>query len=132
MKQAHYRTPGFILQLDCPDLAMERHLHFADASLEEFRRHIQQNAETLNYALTNIPAEQARVHVCWGLQIQSWTEVARTFWLVIDVYRRTLDKRHNKEESDAKGNQSVGDVPTQNIYLSSPRIAENGSHHEGE
>jgi hypothetical protein len=37
-----------------------------------------------------------------------------------------------KEELDAKRNQSVGDVPTQNIYLSSPRSAENGSHHEGE
>ena len=37
-----------------------------------------------------------------------------------------------KEELDAKGNQSVGDVPTQNIYGFSPRIAENGSHHKGE
>lgn len=36
------------------------------------------------------------------------------------------------EELNAKGNQSVGDVPTQNIYGFSPRIAENGNHHKGE
>jgi 5-methyltetrahydropteroyltriglutamate--homocysteine methyltransferase len=57
---------GFMLQVDCPDLAMERHLHFADVSLDAFRRHVQQNVEVLNYALAGIPAEQARVHVCWG------------------------------------------------------------------
>src|SRR5258708_6992589 len=45
---------------------------------------------------------------------------------------RTQENSKDKEELDAKGNQSVGDVPTQNIYGFSPRIAENGSHHKGE
>lgn len=57
---------GFLLQLDCPDLAMQRHTRYAGASIEEFRRQVQQNIEALNYALTGISPEQVRVHVCWG------------------------------------------------------------------
>ncbi len=57
---------GFLIQLDCPDLAMQRHTRFAHASLEEFRRQAQQNIEALNYALSGIEPEQVRVHVCWG------------------------------------------------------------------
>ncbi|HEY7355984.1 MAG TPA: hypothetical protein VH590_05940, partial [Ktedonobacterales bacterium] len=57
---------GLLLQLDCPDLAMQRHTKFAHASLEDFRRQVQQNIEVLNYALTGIAPEQVRIHVCWG------------------------------------------------------------------
>ncbi|MBA2287042.1 MAG: cobalamin-independent methionine synthase II family protein [Ktedonobacteraceae bacterium] len=57
---------GFLLQLDCPDLAMQRHTRFANASLAEFRRQVQQNIEVLNHALTGISPEQVRIHVCWG------------------------------------------------------------------
>jgi 5-methyltetrahydropteroyltriglutamate--homocysteine methyltransferase len=57
---------GFLLQLDCPDLAMQRHVRFADASIDEFRCHLRQSVEVLNYALGGIPPEQVRVHVCWG------------------------------------------------------------------
>ena len=57
---------GFSLQLDCPDLAMQRHVRFAGASIDEFRRHLQQSIEVLNYALAGIPPEHVRVHVCWG------------------------------------------------------------------
>lgn len=57
---------GFTLQLDCPDLAMQRHVRFAEASLEEFRRHLQQSVEVLNYTLNDISPEQVRIHVCWG------------------------------------------------------------------
>ena len=57
---------GLSLQLDCPDLAMQRHVRFAEAPIEEFRRHLQQSVEVLNYALSGIPPEQVRVHVCWG------------------------------------------------------------------
>src|SRR5207244_12543139 len=42
---------GFLLQMDCPDLAMQRHVRFADAPIDEFRRHLQQSVEVLNYAL---------------------------------------------------------------------------------
>lgn len=57
---------GFSLQLDCPDLAMQRHVRFAGASIDEFRKYLQQSVEVLNYALGDIPPEQVRVHVCWG------------------------------------------------------------------
>src|SRR5712692_8866299 len=57
---------GFLLQMDCPDLAMQRHIRFANASIDEFRRHMQQSVEVLNYALGGIPPEQVRIHVCWG------------------------------------------------------------------
>jgi len=57
---------GFLLQLDCPDLAMQRHTRFAGASIDEFRRQAQQKIEALNYALTGISPEMIRIHVCWG------------------------------------------------------------------
>src|SRR5581483_469068 len=55
---------GFLLQLDCPDLAMQRHVRFAGASLGEFREHLRRSIEVLNYALRDLPPEQIRVHVC--------------------------------------------------------------------
>ncbi len=57
---------GFVLQLDCPDLAMGHHLQFADRSLAEFRREAGRNVEALNAATTAIPPEQLRMHLCWG------------------------------------------------------------------
>jgi 5-methyltetrahydropteroyltriglutamate--homocysteine methyltransferase len=57
---------GFILQLDCPDLAMGRHIQHADLSLEEFRKAAQLHIEVMNHALARIPPEQMRMHLCWG------------------------------------------------------------------
>jgi 5-methyltetrahydropteroyltriglutamate--homocysteine methyltransferase len=57
---------GFVLQIDCPDLAMGRHIQYADLSLAEFRKRAQMHIEALNHALRNIPAEQLRLHLCWG------------------------------------------------------------------
>jgi 5-methyltetrahydropteroyltriglutamate--homocysteine methyltransferase len=57
---------GIVLQLDCPDLAMGRHIQFNDASLEEFRRQAQLNVDALNHATRNISPEQMRMHICWG------------------------------------------------------------------
>jgi 5-methyltetrahydropteroyltriglutamate--homocysteine methyltransferase len=59
-------SAGFLLQLDCPDLAMQRHTRFAGASIDEFRRQVQQNIEALNFAIGGISPEHIRVHVCWG------------------------------------------------------------------
>ena len=56
---------GFLLQLDCPDLAIQG-MYFPEASDEEFRKIVAQRIEALNYATRNIPAESMRVHVCWG------------------------------------------------------------------
>ncbi len=57
---------GFILQLDCPDLAMGRHIQFASLSLEEFRKMARLHIAALDHAVAGIPAEQLRMHLCWG------------------------------------------------------------------
>jgi 5-methyltetrahydropteroyltriglutamate--homocysteine methyltransferase len=57
---------GFILQLDCPDLAMGRHIQFAGLALEEFRRMARLHLAALDHAVANIPPEQLRLHLCWG------------------------------------------------------------------
>jgi 5-methyltetrahydropteroyltriglutamate--homocysteine methyltransferase len=57
---------GATLQLDCPDLAMGRHMTYSDLDLEAFRRTIAVNLEALNHAVRNIPAEKVRMHLCWG------------------------------------------------------------------
>ena len=57
---------GLILQIDCPDLAMGRHIQYAQLSLAEFRKAARLHVEALNHATANIPPEQLRMHVCWG------------------------------------------------------------------
>jgi 5-methyltetrahydropteroyltriglutamate--homocysteine methyltransferase len=67
--QAEYEAihqAGFLLQVDCPDLAMGRHTEFAEASLEVFRHHATLHVEALNHALAAIPPERMRLHLCWG------------------------------------------------------------------
>jgi 5-methyltetrahydropteroyltriglutamate--homocysteine methyltransferase len=57
---------GFLLQLDCPDLAMARHTGFQDLSEAQFLTRAALHVEVLNHALRNIPAASLRMHVCWG------------------------------------------------------------------
>ncbi len=57
---------GFLLQVDCPDLAMGRHIQFADLSVKEFRKKAALHVEALNHALSDVPAESVRMHLCWG------------------------------------------------------------------
>jgi 5-methyltetrahydropteroyltriglutamate--homocysteine methyltransferase len=57
---------GFVLQVDCPDFAMSRHVHYKDLSLAEFRKTIELHVDALNHALANIPPDRVRVHLCWG------------------------------------------------------------------
>jgi len=67
--QPEYRAiveAGFLLQLDCPDLAMTRHREFKDSPLEDFRDYVRRHVEVLNWALADIPKDRIRVHVCWG------------------------------------------------------------------
>ena len=64
-----YRTvtdAGLDLQIDCPDLAMGRHIQYADLSVAEFRKRAQMHVEALNHALADIPPEKLRMHLCWG------------------------------------------------------------------
>jgi len=57
---------GFILQIDCPDLALGRHIQYADLSVAEFRKKAALHIDVLNHALANIPPERLRMHLCWG------------------------------------------------------------------
>jgi 5-methyltetrahydropteroyltriglutamate--homocysteine methyltransferase len=57
---------GFVLQLDCPDLAMARHTSFQDLSEGDFLKRASFHIEVLNHALRNVPADRARIHICWG------------------------------------------------------------------
>lgn len=57
---------GLTLQVDCPDLAMARHIKYKALSDEEFLREAGKQLEVLNQALKNIPAEKVRLHICWG------------------------------------------------------------------
>ena len=57
---------GFVLQLDCPDLGMGRHIQHADLSLPEWRKKAELHVEVLNHAVRDIAPEQLRMHLCWG------------------------------------------------------------------
>jgi 5-methyltetrahydropteroyltriglutamate--homocysteine methyltransferase len=57
---------GFVLQLDCPDLAMAHHTSFQDLSEADFLKRAAFHVEVLNHALRNVPADRARIHICWG------------------------------------------------------------------
>ncbi|MBV8771144.1 MAG: cobalamin-independent methionine synthase II family protein [Deltaproteobacteria bacterium] len=57
---------GLILQVDCPDLAMSRHVQFKDLNLADFRKTIELHIDVLNHALVNVPADRVRLHLCWG------------------------------------------------------------------
>lgn len=57
---------GLDLQLDCPDLALSRHMLFSDLSDQEFLKVANMHVDALNHALRDIPAEKVRLHICWG------------------------------------------------------------------
>jgi 5-methyltetrahydropteroyltriglutamate--homocysteine methyltransferase len=57
---------GFVLQLDCPDLAVGRHVQAPDASLSDWKKMIELHVEAINAATRDIPPEQLRMHLCWG------------------------------------------------------------------
>ena len=67
--KAEYETivaSGLDLQLDCPDLALSRHMLFNDLSDDEFLKVAASHVEALNYALKDVPEEKVRIHICWG------------------------------------------------------------------
>ena len=57
---------GLDLQLDCPDLALSRHMLFADLDDAAFLKIAAQHVEALNHALRDVPQDKVRVHICWG------------------------------------------------------------------
>jgi len=57
---------GLVVHLDCPDLAMARHIGFQDLTEAQFLKQSEVHVEAMNHALRNIPADMARMHICWG------------------------------------------------------------------
>ena len=57
---------GFVLQIDAPDLAMARHMTYAGASIESFRRVVARHVAVIDAATADLPPERIRIHVCWG------------------------------------------------------------------
>jgi 5-methyltetrahydropteroyltriglutamate--homocysteine methyltransferase len=57
---------GIVLQIDCPDLGMGRHIQYASLDLTDFRKRIHGHVEALNHATRNIAPAQMRLHLCWG------------------------------------------------------------------
>ena len=79
---------GFVLQIDCPDLAMSRHAAFQHLTDAEFLKRAAFHVEALNHALTNIPADRVRIHVCWGNYEGPHThdiDLAKIIKIVFDV-----------------------------------------------
>ena len=67
--KAEYETivgAGLDLQLDCPDLALSRHMLFQDLTDDEFIKVADSHVEALNHALADVPQDKVRVHICWG------------------------------------------------------------------
>jgi 5-methyltetrahydropteroyltriglutamate--homocysteine methyltransferase len=57
---------GFLLQLDCPDIAMAKHTGFQDLSEADFLKRAAFHVEAMNHALQGIPGDKVRMHICWG------------------------------------------------------------------
>lgn len=57
---------GFVLQLDCPDLALERHTSFQDRPLADFVDFVEKVIACINRAIEGLPRDRIRLHVCWG------------------------------------------------------------------
>jgi 5-methyltetrahydropteroyltriglutamate--homocysteine methyltransferase len=57
---------GFLLQLDCPDLALERHLSYQDRPLSDFLGFVERVVDAINRAIETVPRDRVRLHVCWG------------------------------------------------------------------
>jgi len=67
--QVEYETiiaQGFLLQLDCPDLALEHHISFQDRPKSDFLAFVERVVATINQTLRNIPRDKVRMHLCWG------------------------------------------------------------------
>jgi len=57
---------GYVLQIDAPDLALERHVTYQDRPLSDFLNFAERVVDTINAALINVPPDRVRMHVCWG------------------------------------------------------------------
>ena len=103
-----YRTivaAGLDLQVDCPDLALSRHMMFSALSDDDFVEIAAANAEALNHALAGLPEDRVRVHICWGNYEGPHVcdiDLAKVFQVLMSVRARhllfeTSNPRHGHE-----------------------------------
>jgi 5-methyltetrahydropteroyltriglutamate--homocysteine methyltransferase len=121
-----YRTitdAGLDLQVDCPDLALSRHMLFNDLSDDEFLKVADMHVEALNHALSGVPLEKTRVHICWGnyegphVCDIDMAKVLKTFMKVKARYMlfETSNPRHGHEWTTFR--ERKRDVPDDRILV---------------
>lgn len=96
---------GFVLQVDCPDIAMSRHTAFQDLDEAAFLERAEMHVAVLNRALEGIPADKVRAHICWGNYEGPHTfdiELAKIMSLVLSINARAIsfeaaNPRHEHE-----------------------------------
>ena len=69
---------GFLLQIDAPDLALERHITYKDEPVAAFVDFVERVVATINRAIANVPRERVRLHVCWGNRNRRTTATCRS------------------------------------------------------
>src|SRR5262249_28170518 len=79
---------GFVLQIDAPDLALERHISYKDQPLSKLLEFVEQVVAVVNRALEAIPSDRVRLHVCWGN-----SEVRMTAMSRLRISCRSFSKR---------------------------------------
>ncbi len=124
--KAEYETivaAGLDLQLDCPDLALSRHMLFNDLSDAEFLKIAGTHVEALNHALSDVPAEKVRVHICWGNYEGPHVcdiPMAKMFDTLMSTKARyvlfeTSNPRHGHEWTVFR--DRAGDIPTDKVLV---------------
>jgi 5-methyltetrahydropteroyltriglutamate--homocysteine methyltransferase len=114
---------GLELQLDCPDLALSRHMLFTDLSDDEFVEVAETHVEALNHALNGVPPERVRVHICWGNYEGPHVcdiDMAKVFPVLMKVRARyllfeTANPRHGHEWTVFRDRRS--EIPDDRILV---------------
>lgn len=130
-------SAGFILQIDAPDLALERHTLFQDKPLDDFLAFVRIVVAAVNRALEGIPREQVRVHVCWGnyegphdadVPLQDiWSDVSQIdagAFLLSMANPRHAHEYRLFEDSDLLGDRLLipGVIETTTNYVEHPEV----------
>jgi 5-methyltetrahydropteroyltriglutamate--homocysteine methyltransferase len=124
--KAEYKTitdAGLDLQVDCPDLALSRHMLFTELSDDEFVKIADLHVEALNHALADVPQDKVRVHICWGnyegphVCDIDMAKVLKTFMSVKARYMlfETSNPRHGHEWTTFRDRKH--DIPDDRILV---------------
>ena len=134
---------GLTLQLDCPDLAMERHISYQDEPLSAFQDLVALHIRAINHALSNIPEDRVRLHVCWGnneaphiydVPLEDIIDLlyeARVGALVMEMAnpRHSHEHRVYRHHPLPEGMQLVaGVIDTKTNYVEHPRLVADRVH----